>query len=547
MTAIQGYVDVVSHESITGWACDPARPDRAVVLLISVDGRAVTRVVANGYRQDLELAGLGAGRHGFTLNASKLGLPLGAALVSVQVEATGEHLPRSPWQLEGPAELSAAVREALVALFDTPGSDGDLRERALFLGQQAERLLQRLADKQSGRPARVAASQRKWRWRPEEGPPPPPLPLRALVVDSTLPARGRDAGSHAMLSHMESLQRLGFEVTFVPADMNGGTAADGLAERGIATACAPWTASVEEVLRRQSGAWDLVYLHRVEVAGPYAPLVRRYAPKARVIYSVADLHSLRVFRQAAAENRPELVPYGNHLRRRELAAAAESNVVVTHSPAEAALLRQWLPQVECRVVPWVFPVRPTPAGFDARSGAVFVGSFGPPPNLAAAIWLIDEIMPLVWRQDPAIECLVVGSAMPGGVFEGRDSRVRVLGQVEDLQALLNGVRMTVAPLAYGAGLKGKVGDSLAAGVPCVCTPVAAEGYALPQLLGSLVGADSAALADSIVRLHGDLGLFGACRDAGLAYVAEAFCEEAVDAAMRGAAGVVPAAETSEVG
>lgn len=542
---IQGFVDEISQDRVAGWAWDPAQPNIAVILTITVDDHVVARVAANAFRTDLEAAGIGNGQHSFVIDGSELHLPLTTSMISVQVEATGEHLTHSPARLEGPLELNRPAKDAMAALLQSPGSDQALRERAEFLAGHVDRLLARLSDRQANRPDRSRARGLKWREvdpdRPAPAPlPPPTLPPRALVVDATMPAPNRDAGSHAILSHMQSLQRLGFQVTIAAADMSVSQHPDTFSALGIGVAGSPWFASVEEVLRRQAGEWDLIYLHRVDTASRYVPLAKHYAPRARLIFSVADLHSLRLFRQAGVEDRPELVPHANYIRNQELAAAASCHAVVSHSTAEIALLQQWLPQVNGYVVPWVFPVHPTSTPFAERHGVAFIGSFGHEPNLDAALWLMEEIMPLVWQSDPTLTCFVAGSAMPKAVSRKRDPRIRTLGRIDDLRTLLDQVRMTVAPLAYGAGLKGKVGDSLAAGVPCICTPFAAEGYELPEPLLGMIAADTASIAASIVRLHSNQELFDQCRAAGLAYIGEAFSEAKIDAAMRVAAGLPPA-------
>ena len=529
--AIRGTVDEMSHARICGWAWNPAKPRTALVLVIRIDGLQVARVVANAYRPDLEAAGIGDGRHSFVLDAGSLQLPITPAMVHVQVEGTGEDLTHSPSRLACPMEFDAVAQRAMTALLDSPGSDQVLQDRAQYLAGQVDRLLRRVAERQSNRAARASASSRKWRWRPQDGPEPAPPPLRALVIDAWLPKPGRDAGSNAIMSHMRSLQRLGYEVTFVPIDMRDGGGAATLLAMGVAAICEPWAGSVEEVLRRQAGGFDLVYLHRVDAASIYAALARRHLPQARLLYSVADLHSLRLMRQAHVEDRPELVPHANHMLAQELAAAASCHVVVTHSAVEAALLRQRLPLADIHVVPWAIPVRPTPAAFDARHGVAFVGSFGHDPNLDAALWLMDEIMPLVWRQSPQITCCVAGSAMPATIKRKRDKRITTLADVADLDTVLGRVRLTVAPLAYGAGLKGKVADSLAAGVPCVCTPIAAEGFGLPAPLQDCIAATAEGLAAAIVRMHASREAFDACRDAGLALIAQAFSEASVDAGL----------------
>src|SRR5262249_38292409 len=124
--------------------------------------------------------------------------------------------------------------------------------------------------------------------------------LRALVIDDHLPTPQRDAGSNAILSHVAALQRLGYDVALVPSAgfRPPREAVQALESLGIRVYAAPYFASVEEVLRRQAGAFDLVYMHRVSNAFSYGELVATYCPSALRIYGVADLHHVRVARQA---------------------------------------------------------------------------------------------------------------------------------------------------------------------------------------------------------------------------------------------------------
>ena len=535
--AFVGYLDHFSRDRIDGWAWDPEHPDRPSILCVLVDGEVAATVIANAYRSDLAGAGIGDGRHSFSVDPAILCLPITSVVVRVQDEATRQELATSPRRLDAPLELTADMKRTMVALFESPGSEDAMRDRVQFLAEQTEHLLQRIADRQSGRRARAAARSRAWRWRPEDGARPPGPTQRALVIDGVLPAAARDAGSNAILSHVSSLQRLGFEVTFVPADMQPGEGLESLLAAGVIVMCEPWAASVEEVFRRQAGEFDLVYLHRLEVAHRYIPFARHHMPKARLIYSVADLQHLRLLRQAAVEDRPELLRYAHHVRQQEFAAALACNAVVTHSVVEAALLRSAVPPANIVVVPWVVHPQPTEAGFSNRSGVAFIGGYRHAPNFDAAIWLTREIMPLVWRQAPQIKCLLVGSALPPALKSPGDSRIVPVGHVDSLDRMFNDVRLSVAPLAYGAGLKGKVVDSLAAGVPCVCTPIAAEGFNLPEPLGTFVSDNPAGLADAIVRLHADEAAFMDCRAAGLDYVKQTFSEDAVDSRLRLAAGI----------
>jgi glycosyltransferase involved in cell wall biosynthesis len=148
-------------------------------------------------------------------------------------------------------------------------------------------------------------------------------------------------------------------------------------------------------------------------------------------------------------------------------------------------------------------------------------------------------MPLVQDRDPTIKCLLVGSEMPENIRNLCDDRVVAAGHVTDLADVFDQVRLTVAPLAYGAGIKGKVLESLAAGVPCICTPIAAEGLDLPQTLKACIADNATALADAVAHFHGNEAASEECARAGLDYIAAEFSDDRLDALLRQAIGRIP--------
>ncbi len=536
LPGLRGQIDELTRERARGWAYDTEHPDAPVDLVITVDGEPVARAVANVMRDDLVRHEIGNGRHSFdvtfTPHLSRL-----RHVVAICRASDGAHLAQSPISLETPQHFDPSVQASIAATLDTADTDEEIRVRMDFLVAQMGRLLLRRSERQVRRSERLAAQTFQHRWAGAAPATAPgagtaPLTRRALMIDSTLPDLGRDAGSAAIVSHAVTLQRLGFEVAFVAADLSA-KGAGALERLGIACYHAPWFGSVEELLHAQSHCFDLVYMHRVSCALPYTALVRRHFPRAKLIYSVADLHHLRLGRQADVENRPELHHEAQDLKRQELLAALQADRVITHSAHEAALLRDAMPSLRVHVVPWAVPLAPRDASFDARSGLAFIGHYGHPPNIEAALWLTEEVMPRLQAIDPRITCQLVGTAMPGQLQRPHPG-VEIVGAVDDLPALLARVRLTVAPLLYGAGIKGKVLDSLAAGVPCVCTPVAAEGLELGPALRSLIAHDAAGFAASIHRLHTDPGLHAACRQEGLDTIANHFAQDRIDALMRAA-------------
>src|SRR5215472_9798609 len=199
-------------------------------------------------------------------------------------------------------------------------------------------------------------------------------------------------------------------------------------------------------------------------------MVRRYFPDCHIVYCVADLHFLRMERQASLEGGGNAAAAA--MRRTEIAAMQSVDYVIVHSPVEASLLRELDPQLRVGVVPWTVRPRPIPLAFEGRSGTAFVGGFGHPPNVDAVNYLVSDILPLLRRQAPECTTYLIGSNMPEKITGLNLPGLRPIGFVPVLSDILNKLRCTIVPLRYGAGIKGKVLESLAHGLPCVMSQVA---------------------------------------------------------------------------
>jgi len=529
---LEGHLDGINGPLITGWAIDPTRPTQPVVLeLLDGDG-VIARVTANRYRADLEAAGIGDGRHAF---AVRLAYGLSAAVaheLRVRRAADQAELHGSPLMIPpgAPDDRLIAADQAIVAAADSARDTADLDALLTTLLAQVDQVRQRRATRHP-----VARdSQALITWAEERH----QRPKRALVIDDRLPRLDRDAGSNAVISHVAALQSLGWKVEFIAARELSATApaAEPLEALGVTCHRLPHASSVEDVLRRHHGRFDLVYLHRLSNAEAYAGLSRAWQPKARLVYNVADLHHLRLAGQARLEGCLEAMADARWTRQREITAMRMVDAVITHSTAEAAYLAREVPGAAVHVVPWATPLRAQPQPVEARRGVAFIGSYDHAPNVDAVRWLAEAIMPLVWQRQPDLPCLIAGSGWPADPPFLRHRSVTVIGSLRQLGDLFDAVRLTVAPLRFGAGVKGKVLDSLAAGMPCVMTPVAAEGIALPSTLQGLVAGEPADLADAICRLHDDPEALRVTGEAGRALIrstcSEIAVRQAMDAALR---------------
>jgi glycosyltransferase involved in cell wall biosynthesis len=539
---LQGNIDVCNRTRVAGWVFDPTQPRHAVRLEIRCDGEVIGHVVADRYRRDLEKTGyLGDGRCSFDF-ANPISLsPLSNHVIELLRATDGAPMPGSPVRLRAVSgldvECRAAIAQMLSEATQAATKASDLDEIIVDQMTQVEELLASRARLDMGARAEMTSLHDRWggmvptaavrRSAPELRP-------QALFVDETLPAMGVSGGANAAIDHMRALVRIGFDVSFVASQDLGdrcGRAVE-LAALGIRPLLAPWYGSVEEVLRRHTGRIDVVYLHRAGNAAAYGKLVRQHCPRAQLVYGVADLHHLRLARQGTVEDRPEVTRLAAQLRIEELLAARFADVVITHSNAEAELLRAQVPGVTVVQVPWSVPIRQSSATFVERNGVVFVGHFGHAPNVDAVHWLAEEIVPLVQRQEPAIRFRIVGSDMPEPLRRLAQPGLEIVGPVKRLDAIFDAARLTVAPLRYGAGIKAKVIESLAAGVPCVGTTIAFEGMTLPSALTSCVADTPAAFAAALIRLYHDERAYATAVMAGQRYVLVNNGEAYVDALMR---------------
>lgn len=492
---LEGYVDIATRDRIGGWAWDSRTPEDAVGLQILDNGLLIAATVANGHRPDVAVTGR-AERCGFDVWLTESLAPFTRHVIEVRREKDGALL-GAPVVIEAVTSLDPEAESAIsrVLAAAAEGADGD---RVLsFLLAQVDRVARQRNDRLED-----AALERQRQTQRRQGhhvastirrP-------RALVIDGLRPDAGRDAGSCAVLSHMRALTELGYDVSFVAADdiASGGgleTAPD------TSVLSAPFYASVEDVLRKHAESFDLVYLHREEQASRYIALVRRFQKKARVVYSMADLHFLRMARQAVALQSPELAGRARLMKQAEYAAISRADTVLVHSRAEAALIRRELPMANVHVVSWEIQAEASYRSDRRRKDVVFLGNYAHTPNIDAARWLAEDIAPRVRLLNPDIRFVLAGAAMPGNIKALACENVRAVGHVACLDELFATARLSIAPLRFGAGIKGKVLESLARGVPCVMTPLAAEGLELDERLASLVAESPELLSRKVVDLY----------------------------------------------
>jgi SAM-dependent methyltransferase/glycosyltransferase involved in cell wall biosynthesis len=241
------------------------------------------------------------------------------------------------------------------------------------------------------------------------------------------------------------------------------------------------------------------------VAHNLIPRIRVYAPWANIIYDMVDFHYLRMTREADLTSDEAIHSSALQMREIEIANARASDVTFAVSEDERQAVLSLDPSVVVKVVPNIFEV---PADSDSelasRENLLFVGGFAHVPNIDAVQWFVEQVWPLIHQKRPNLKFIIAGSATSPEVLNlAKRPGVEVVGYVEDLTPLFRHARVFVAPLRYGAGVKGKVGQSMAQGLPIVATRVAAEGMNAVVGKDLLVADEPAAFAAAVIRLLDD--------------------------------------------
>jgi hypothetical protein len=325
----------------------------------------------------------------------------------------------------------------------------------------------------------------------------------ALLIDDTFPSPDRDAGSIEIVHLAEALAAFGLDVFFAARLDDDQDRQGALRARGIRTIPAAAASGLEAFLCHHADQLTLVVLNRVYCGGAAFETVRTHAPRARIVFNTIDLHWIRVGREAELANDPTLRLAAADLRARELHLARETDATIVVSAAEAEILRAEAPGARVVTLPLARPTTPPTTPFAARGGVGFIGAFRHAPNRDAIVWFARAVWPLVIEVLPDCRLSIAGPDMPDGLLDGVPGHVEILGHVPDIGPWFEGLRLTVAPLRFGAGAKGKLVSSLAAGVPCVATPIALEGMGLTDADGAIRADTPDAMAKAITSLHED--------------------------------------------
>jgi glycosyltransferase involved in cell wall biosynthesis len=358
-----------------------------------------------------------------------------------------------------------------------------------------------------------------------------------ILVDQYIPRPDHDAGSRSILEIMDGLVEMGWRVVMWPNNLWFEPCyTEALRAGGIEVVHG--SKHADRLPRFAAALGDrlqAVILSRPRIARQWLPALRR-ASSARIVYYGHDIHSDRMRRQRKID--PWTMPGWevSYMEEMERSVWKTADITWYPSPEEVARVRAEVPRARAERIPVrsFGPAHESPGREGRDPGRMlFVGNFSHLPNVDAAQWFVSEILPAVLQGHPTAKLWLVGYDPARRIDHLRGPSVVVTGGVSDgeLMAQYDRSMVVVAPLRFGAGVKGKVLEAMHLGVPLVTTPVGVQGLAdLDE--GIAVARDASVFASCVLDLLGSRCDWDA-RSRGIrSYVQQHFSRSALHAALR---------------
>ena len=331
---------------------------------------------------------------------------------------------------------------------------------------------------------------------------PPPYRKNILVIDHHIPMPDRDSGSLRMFQILKILRQLGHRVAFIPDNLaKTPPYASELQKSGIEVVYHPYVKKVRDYLMTHGSSFDVVVLSRCDFARKHIADVRLHAPQSRIIFDTVDLHYLREDSEARLTRDPEMrcTAQKREQLEHELIDQADETWVV--SPVEQQLLQKRWPHKSIQLVSTIVDVPGSRTPFALRRDYLFIGGFQHRPNIDAVLHFVQKIYPLVSDHLRDAKFYIIGDKAPPEVASLATERIIVAGLQRDVRPFFDNVKLSIAPLRFGAGVKGKINQSMAFGVPVVATSLAVQGMDLADHEDILVADEPEDFARALIEVY----------------------------------------------
>ncbi|WP_336346804.1 glycosyltransferase [Pseudomonas monsensis] len=372
-----------------------------------------------------------------------------------------------------------------------------------------------------------------------------PTATKVLVIGYVWPEPRSSAASGHVMQILETFLQQGWEVTFSspasPGEHMADLAALGIREVPIELNNSSFDTFISELVP------DIVLFDQFMMEEQFGWRVEQHCPNALRVLETSDLQSLRHARHQRLKDRLKnnsdqddfsdlfapalheefLSMADSDLAKREIAALYRCDLNLMISAVEIALLVEQfgLPRHLLHECPLMVdsPSAP-PRAFADRAHFLSIGNFRHAPNWDAVLWMKSTVWPLIRQQLPDAQLHIYGAYTPpkATALHNAAQGFHVLNRAEDALQVMAAARVCLAPLRFGAGIKGKLLDAMMCGTPSVTTPIGAEGMHGDAPWPGAITHSAREFATRAVALYTDEALWQAAQQTGNTLLGERY-------------------------
>lgn len=307
-----------------------------------------------------------------------------------------------------------------------------------------------------------------------------------LVIDHYVPQPDKDAGSRSIIHIMKMFLDQGLNVKFWPQNLwYDPIYTPKLQAMGVEVFYGnEFVGQFDSWIAENQNYIDFVFLSRPYVALDYIDALKKYS-NAYLLFYGHDIHHLRIQEQMKLEGRTtKLLSDYKSLYQMETKVWGLVDSIYYPSPSETDVVKKYIEENNLNATAMTTPlnafstfVENASANLSMRRDILFVGGFAHTPNQNGVLWFVEHVWPLVKEQHPFVRLLLVGSNPTDEISKLASQDIIVTGFVSDLELenYYNNSRVVVAPLLFGAGVKGKVVEAMRFGIPIVTTSIGVQG------------------------------------------------------------------------
>jgi glycosyltransferase involved in cell wall biosynthesis len=353
--------------------------------------------------------------------------------------------------------------------------------------------------------------------------------MRVLIICSQIPMPDRASGDLRFYTFLKLIAEL-HEVTLCPFNLEkqnkemGEAITKGYIEQIETINVHLGATDVLTTLRNEQ--FDLIIFEFYHSVQRYIDFVRYFQPTARILIDSVDIHYNRLLSKAALTGKPSDFEYAKTVKQLELSAYRQADLIIAVTEDDGLLLKKDATNTKIGLLPNIHHIPefiPVPPPY---TKLLFVGSFKHEPNVDAILYFCDEIFPLLLEMNSNFTLEVIGPNPPESVQALQSDKIFIRGFIENLDECYRKTHISIAPLRFGAGMKGKIGEALSFGIPVVTTRIGAEGFGLSVGVNILVAETSLDFAESILRLSQDNQLYKKLSTNGYNFIKDNYSEEA---------------------